>query len=192
MPRKKYILGFVGSPRTDGNTDFLVTEILNSARNNGARIEKICLNKLNILPCQGCDYCKTYRHCKQKDDMQLIYEKIRKAHGIVLGSPTYFGNPTGQTKTFIDRFYAFYDRNFRLRIRGRKRGAIVFIWAEKSKSYANHRKPSIDFLASVMQYTLKAKIVGKLVGGGISTIGDAAANEGMTRKAMVIGRRLVV
>lgn len=188
---KKYILGLIGSPRVTGNTDFLVTEILKSAQKNGAKIEKIYLNKLKILPCQGCDHCKTYRSCRQKDDMQGLYKKIYKADGIVLGSPTYFGQETAQTKTFIDRTYALIDKDLNSRITKRKKGTLVFVWAATSHSYAEHRKPVIEFLTSVLQDTLKAKVVGKIVGGGISDIGDASGKKEFIRKAKIIGKRLV-
>jgi len=188
---RKYILGLMGSPRIAGNTDFLVTEILQSAQKNGARIEKIYLNKLKISPCQGCGNCKTYRGCKQKDDMQGLYKKIYRANGIVLGSPTYFGQETAQTKIFIDRCYAFLDKDFNSKIKKRKKGAIVFIWAATGKSYAEHRRPVIEFLTNVLQGVLKAKVIGKIVGGGFSDISDASVNKDFIRKAKIIGKRLV-
>ncbi|MEW6686272.1 MAG: flavodoxin family protein [Candidatus Edwardsbacteria bacterium] len=186
----KYILGLIGSPRIGGNTDFLVSEILKASKETGVKIEKIYLNELKISPCQGCDHCKTYTTCAQKDDMQSLYRKIHKANGIVLGTPTYFGQETAQTKIFIDRLYALLDKDFNSRIKNRKTGAFVFIWAESSRSYAEHRKPVIEFLSAILQHRLKAKIVGRIIGGGVSSIGDAAGNKKMVRKARVIGKKL--
>lgn len=190
MAQQRYILGIVGSPRINGNTDFLVTSILDAAKEKGAMVEKISLNQKRILPCQACDHCKTHKKCIQKDDMQLLYKKLHKADGIVLGTPTYFWQETAQTKIFIDRFYAFLDRNFKLRIKGKKQGAIVFVWGASSKSSGRNLKPIIKYLEKVLRHVLKARIVGRLVAGGIAEIGDASVNSRLIRKARAIGKKM--
>ena len=46
------ILGIVGSPRRNGNTEVLVDEVLKGAESAGGQVEKIILNELNIRPGQ--------------------------------------------------------------------------------------------------------------------------------------------
>ena len=41
--------------------------------------------------------------CKFKDALTPILEEIAQADGLVLGSPNYFGDVTGQMRTFLER-----------------------------------------------------------------------------------------
>jgi len=64
--------------------------------------------KMNIHGCLACEYChkKGNGACAQKDDMQLIYDRLREAEMLVLASPIYYHGLSGQLKCTIDRFYA--------------------------------------------------------------------------------------
>jgi len=97
------IIGIVGSPRSNGNTENLVTEALQSAKDAGAEIELIKLGTAEIEPCIACDICKATGECAIYDDIGEILEKIRDSHGLIIGSPVYFGSVTSQLKMLIDR-----------------------------------------------------------------------------------------
>ncbi|MEO0127261.1 MAG: flavodoxin family protein [candidate division WOR-3 bacterium] len=127
MKRKKYVIGIIGSPRKNGNTSVTIHNILKTASLKGALIEKIFLNELKIKPCQGCDYCKSHKNCKIKDDFQKVIEKIKKATGVIIGSPIYFGTISAQTKIFIDRLYSLFDKDFNNKLKGRRKGAFVLV-----------------------------------------------------------------
>lgn len=97
------ILGIVGSPRERGNTAFLVEKALKAAGEVGADTELINLGAMDIEPCIACDSCKETGECAIYDDMYEITEKLQKSHGIIIGSPVYFGCVSSQTKMFMDR-----------------------------------------------------------------------------------------
>ena len=97
------ILGIVGSPRTDGNTSYLVETALKSAEDAGADTEIINLGSVSIEPCVACDICKATGECAIYDDMREITEKLMESDGIIIGSPVYFGSVTSQLKMLIDR-----------------------------------------------------------------------------------------
>jgi len=97
------IIGINGSPRTDGNTSYLVETALKSAETLGAEIEIINLGSADIEPCVACDICKATGECAIYDDMREINEKLMKSDGIIVGSPVYFGSVTAQLKMLIDR-----------------------------------------------------------------------------------------
>ncbi len=101
------ILCVVGSPRKKGNTDTLMDAAIDSAKKYGAQVEKIYLSDLQFKGCIGCEGCAKTFKCVINDDMQIIYNKIENADGIILGSPTYYYNVTSLTKMFIDRLYAY-------------------------------------------------------------------------------------
>ena len=97
------IIGIIGSPRTDGNTSFLVETALKSAETLGVETEIINLGSSNIEPCVACDICKATGECAIYDDMREINEKLIESNGIIVGSPVYFGSVTAQLKMLIDR-----------------------------------------------------------------------------------------
>lgn len=98
------ILAINGSPRKDGNTARLLKEITKDHAD--VDLDYYNLNELKIKDCQACFYCKKNDACAVKDDMQLLYKKLREADALVIGSPIYFSTETASTRAFIDRMYA--------------------------------------------------------------------------------------
>jgi multimeric flavodoxin WrbA len=102
------ILGISGSPRK-ANTDFLLEEALKSAETlEGIVAERIYLRDLEIKFCMGCFRCfdenpNQYACQVHRDSMDEIYLKLKECHGLILATPVYFGQMTGQMKTFMDR-----------------------------------------------------------------------------------------
>jgi len=104
------VVGILGSPRKGGNTATLVDRVLAGAGAAGAETRLWVLNDLNIKGCQACLYCKTHDHrCQLQDDMTPVYDDLRAAGAVVIGSPIYMGDVTAQTMLFINRLYAFLN-----------------------------------------------------------------------------------
>ena len=100
------VIGFVGSPRSGGNTDILVDEILAGAREAGATVNKVMLDDLTINPCKACYACRPGGVCVQDDDMTDLYKKMQHADVWVIGTPVYWWGPSAQLKAFMDRWFA--------------------------------------------------------------------------------------
>ncbi|MEO0097429.1 MAG: flavodoxin family protein [candidate division WOR-3 bacterium] len=114
------ILGIVGSMRKKGNTNLLVETVMKSARiiNPNIISEIIHISELNIEPCRACyNLCskKPYK-CVIKDDLSNIFDKMKKADAIVIGSPLYFKIPSRLT-AFMERLaclsYFYEMRGFK-------------------------------------------------------------------------------
>ena len=114
------VLGLVGSPRVGGNTELLVAKVLEGASSAGAEVEQIALNKLDIRGCQGCEACRKLKHCRIKDDMQPLYDKMLEADAVVLGTPIYYWNLSAQLKAFVDRWYALDQEGIREGLAGKQ------------------------------------------------------------------------
>ncbi len=100
------ILVLSGSPRKGGNTDLLVDAFVKGASPKH-HVEVVSVHDYKINPCMGCNACfrsEDYACC-QKDDMQIVYEKMAKAEMLVIASPVYFYGLSAQLKTVIDRFH---------------------------------------------------------------------------------------
>ena len=100
------VLGFVGSPRSGGNTHILVDEILRGAKEAGAAVQKFDLTRLKIAPCDACDTCRRTGNCLYEDDFPPLYEQMKTSDVWVFGTPIYWSGPSAQFKAFVDRWYA--------------------------------------------------------------------------------------
>lgn len=100
------IVGILGSPREEGNSEMLLDMALEEAQKNGVLISKISLREKSIAPCNGCLECGQTGKCVIEDDMQEIYKKILESEGIIWATPVYFWSMSSLTKLAMDRTYA--------------------------------------------------------------------------------------
>lgn len=97
-----------GSPRKEWNTGTLLHRALEGAQSKGAETELIHLYDYEFKGCISCFACKTregksYGKCAVLDAMTPVYEKIKETDVLFLGSPIYFGDVTGELRSFIER-----------------------------------------------------------------------------------------
>lgn len=118
------VLGVVCSPRKGGNTEILVREALEAAREGGSETELFLIADNNIAPCDGCTSCEKTGACKIDDDMQKLYRQLESADGLILGTPVYFYTLNAQAKAIMDRTYALAVGR---KLRGKVAAAIVAV-----------------------------------------------------------------
>lgn len=182
------VVGFVGSPRKGGNTDVLVQKALEGAQTKGAETRIFYLNDLNIKGCQACMACKTKMDsCVQKDDMTTLYQEISEADGVVIGSPIYMGNITGQAKVFLDRWYAFVTGDFKSRLAPGKKALIVL---PQGQPDANLFTGTGKGISGVLKFLVKMDSE-TLIAPGVRDKGAVANNAEIMAKAAEAGARLV-
>ena len=108
MPNKPTIVAVNGSPHAGiGNTSSMIEMLRPTLAAAGFDLEVIDLAGKNIEYCTGCAFCMEKGRCWIDDDHRQIVEKVLAADGVILASPVYFMNVTGQMKTFLDRSLAF-------------------------------------------------------------------------------------
>jgi len=113
------VVGIVCSPRLGGNTEVLVTEALDGAKEAGSDVELLTLSGKSIEFCDACYTCRQTGECHVQDDVQEIFRKLQEADGIIIGTPVYFSNVSAQLKTVIDRSSALLkDRKLRGKVGG--------------------------------------------------------------------------
>ncbi len=100
------VVAFNGSARREGNTKILLETVLAEIRKEGIETELISLSGKNLAGCIACFKCferKNRRCAVENDEMNSFIEKMLEAHGILLGSPTYFADLTANMKALIER-----------------------------------------------------------------------------------------
>ena len=102
------ILILNGSPRENGNTQFLIDAFIAGASTHNHKITVVPIARKKIAGCLGCEYCHTKGQgtCIQKDDMQEIYTLLQEAEMLIFASPIYYFHLSGQLQCAISRFYA--------------------------------------------------------------------------------------
>jgi multimeric flavodoxin WrbA len=116
------ILGIIGSPRKDGNTEILMKEALKVAGEAGCETEIFHMCGKQVAPCDACAACFKTGGCVIQDDMQELYSMMERADAVIFGSPVYFGSVSAQMKAVMDRTFAFLQRRS---LKDKVAGALV-------------------------------------------------------------------
>ena len=133
------ILGFQGSPRKKGNTQFLLSHFMKAAEKLGAQTHIVEVTQKNIVACKELIVCEKKGFCPLDDDMKHeIYPLIRQAEVVVVGTPIFFYNMTAQLKAVVDRCQTFWARKYVFKLKDpaqkMRRGFLLSVAATKGKN----------------------------------------------------------
>ena len=93
-----------GSPRKNGDTAALVTELKKHLK---GEILEISAVHSNIRPCMDCRQCQKTNMCVMRDDMDLIYAD--DYDGVVLAYPVYYATAPGPVWSLLSRFQCYHE-----------------------------------------------------------------------------------
>ena len=99
------VLGINCSPRKGGNTEILIKEVFKALEKEGIKTEFFQLGGKRVSGCVACMKCKKERDgkCHQKNDViNECIKKMKKADGIIIGSPVYFADISADAKALIE------------------------------------------------------------------------------------------
>ena len=127
----KRIVILNGSPRRQGNTSALVRAFTEGAEQAGHTVTEFFLDRMNIHGCKGCFGGHSSRACPcvQRDDMEKIYPAVKDCDVLVLATPLYYWNMSGQLRTAMDRLFALEEGDGNL-LRGHGRASALLMAAE--------------------------------------------------------------
>ena len=104
-PRKKFNTAQLLKKASEG----IIDELKKDFDEDEINIHQIHLYDLEFKGCKSCFHCKRiggkyYAQCPIKDDLRDLLPKMKKSDGIIFGSPIYFGEITGELRSFFERF----------------------------------------------------------------------------------------
>lgn len=106
------VLGINGSARRDGNTAIMINKAFEKLNAAGIETELIQLGGEIIQPCKACWACGEKENCVHKNDNFCdIFEKMKQADGIILGSPVYCANVSANMQALLERAAVVADMN---------------------------------------------------------------------------------
>ena len=180
----KRIVILNGSPRRNGNTSMLVQAFTEGAEGVGHTVSAFFLSDLHIQGCKGCLGGHSSRECPcvQKDDMQTIYPAVRNCDVIVLASPLYYWNLSGQLRTAMDRLFALEENDGNL-LRGHNRSCALLMAAE-----GHGFEDVLTYYNHLMEH-LQWNNLGHVLAGGNGDVGDIAGKPEL-QQAYTLGKSI--
>lgn len=179
--RKKIVI-LNGSPRKNGNTSALVKAFREGAECAGHTVTEFFLDHMNLHGCKGCFGGHSDRECPcvQQDDMNQIYPAVRDCDVVVLASPLYYWNLSGQLSTAMDRLFALEEGGQNL-LRGNGKSSALLMAAE-----------GYEFDDAVLYYDhlmahLRWQNLGHVLAGGNMDAGDVAGKREL-QEAFALGQ----
>lgn len=103
------VVGIVGSPRNNSNTETILRQALSRLAEEGLETELITLADKRIEHCDACYLCvrgkpeQRGRCDKFDDDFPAVFEKMKAADGIIIGAPSYVAGVASKAKALLDR-----------------------------------------------------------------------------------------
>lgn len=179
---EKRIIGIVGSPRRNGNTEIIVDSIIEGAEEGGAVSQKIILRDLQIGPCKACNSCTKTGLCIQKDDMENLLNQMFDSDVWILGTPVYWWGPTAQFKAFLDRWYSVNDRS-------QFKGKEIILVIPSGGSGEHYVGPTKDILERIIPY-LGMNHVRTILASGIGKKGAVENHPDLLDSARQTGREI--
>lgn len=106
------VLAINSSARKDGNTAILINRVFEELNQEGMETEMIQLAGEMIEPCKACWACGGQGNCvHRKDQFREIFDKMKEADGILLGSPVYSANISANMQALLERAAVVCDMN---------------------------------------------------------------------------------
>jgi multimeric flavodoxin WrbA len=118
---------FSGTPRKNGDTMSLVNEFLKYLDGEYKIVDAY---DCHIQPCIDCRYCWKNDGCCLNDEMQEVYKYIQECDNILIASPLYFSELTGQLLAITSRLQTYFcARHFRKTnpIQKEKKGGVIIV-----------------------------------------------------------------
>ena len=164
MSKKIVVLN--GSPRRNGNTSALVKAFTEGAESAGNIVTEFFLDGMKINGCKGCFGGHNSRECPcvQSDDMDKIYPAVKECEVIILATPLYYWNMSGQIRTAVDRLFALEEGDGNL-LRGGRSCALLM-------AAEGHGFDDVVLYFDNLMKHLRWENLGHVLAGGNGDIGD--------------------
>ncbi len=183
------VLGIMGSPRIRGNTDLLLDKALKGAASQGAEVEKITVDKLNIAPCKEYYGCLRDGQCVIKgDDMDAVYDKLLAADAVIVATPIFFYTVSAQIMPLFSRCQSLWARKYVLKNLDIpvKKGAFIAVGATRgAKLFDGPKLTAYYFFKAI-----NADYTDELLIRGVDKKGEIKDHPTALKEAYELGRKL--
>ena len=183
---KKRAIIINGAIRIKGNTDSLVSGIIEGASETDVEINLVTLRELNVGNCIGCYHCLSKSSCSIEDDMTKVRESMQSVQLFIFASPLYWCGVTGLMKTFIDRLFFYYHPETKPWISGKK---MIIVTPMNQQNVVYESETLVNFYTRLLN-CLGIKGIDMFFFGDIMTKKDFSQKPKYLKEAFAIGKNL--
>lgn len=187
----KRLVCVLGSPRKPGNSETLAMKVAEKARSLGAEVQIYRLYDLTYKGCYGCLSCKTESEvCVVEDDLKPVLDALAQADAVVLASPIYFGDITGQLKCLVDRMFSylvpdFFKTSNPSRLKPGKKLGLILTQGDPNES-AHNIAPEYEEIFKYLGFETHT-----MRGLGLGAPTDAASRAELMEEAEALAEKLI-
>jgi multimeric flavodoxin WrbA len=185
------VLGILGSPRREGNTEILLDEALRGASDHGGLCEKIILRDLKITPCLEIYKCAEDGVCAIQDEMQGLFPKIIQAERLLLASPIFFYSVPALAKAMIDRCQSLWVKKYILKLPvspiAERKGVFISVAATRGKKLFDGVRLTVKYFFDAIDVAYSDELLVR----GADEKGEVRDQPEALQAAYDLGQRLV-
>jgi multimeric flavodoxin WrbA len=186
------VLGILGSPRRQGNTEILLNEALRGASDHGGSCEKVVLRDLKITPCLEIYKCAEDGVCAIQDEMQGLFPKIVQAERLLLASPIFFYSVPALAKAMIDRCQSLWAKKYILKLPvspiADRKGVFISVAATRGKKLFDGVRLTVRYFFDAIDVAYSDELLVR----GADGKGEVRDQPEALEAAYELGRRLVL
>lgn len=185
------VLGILGSPRREGNTEILLDEALRGASDHGGLCEKVILRDLKITPCLEIYKCAEDGVCAIQDEMQGLFPKIIQAERLILASPIFFYSVPALAKAMIDRCQSLWAKKYILKLPvspiADRKGVFISVGATRGKKLFDGVRLTVQYFFDAIDVAYSDELFVR----GADEKGEVRDQPEALKAAYDLGQRLV-
>ncbi len=185
------VLGILGSPRREGNTEILLDEALRGASDHGGLCEKVILRDLKITPCLEIYKCAEDGVCAIQDEMQGLFPKIIQAERLLLASPIFFYSVPALAKAMIDRCQSLWAKKYILKLPvspiADRKGVFISVAATRGKKLFDGVRLTVKYFFDAIDVAYSDELFVR----GADEKGEVRDQPEALKAAYDLGQRLV-
>ena len=180
------VISILGSPKPRGNTAAILSEIERPLNESGAEVVRYCLGECDIHYCTGCKSCYESGKCIHNDDVQTIIGELAGSDLVIVASPSYWGDVTGQMKVFIDRLTPYCNTKHAERFTAVK-GVGVAVRAGR------HKEENENLIHTMEHFLnhLGIPLISSFTAEGVDTVEDLQSQPEILTAAYDFGKSIV-
>lgn len=156
-----YVPIIIGSPRKNGDTFSLAKETEKGLSTIGVSSEFFFLNEMTFSGCQACYACKKEDNikCTRNDEMQIFYDALSHADGLILATPIYFGGVTGQMKLWLDRLFPYLAIDLSNNLPSRIPLSVIYTQNQPDVTLFTGSMDSFEFALRIIGFGVKDRLI---------------------------------
>ena len=181
----------IGSPRKGGDTYVLAQEAEKGLSSRNIASKFFFLNEMTFSGCQACYVCKQEDNirCTRNDDMQIFYDAIDHADGLVIASPIYFGGVTGQTKLWLDRLFPYLSMSLGSHLPSKIPVSVIYTQNQPDSSLFTGAMDSFEYMLGILGFDMRNRLIAPDLDAGKKPRVSEYPN--LMKAAHLIGKTLI-